>query len=255
MSKIVMITGATAGIGEACAHKFAAAGWDIIITGRREDRLHKLEQKLKREHGVDVLVLCFDVRYLNTVRKFISILRGKWTKIDVLINNAGLALGTEPFYEGEYKDWEQMIDTNIKGLLYMSRELAPLMIANGRGHIINISSMAGHEVYPGGHVYCATKHAVRALTKGMRMDMVEHGIKVSAVSPGAVETEFSIVRYKGDVSKAEDKYDGFKPLTAADIADSVYFIASQPDHVNIEEIYLCPQAQASPFIIHRTPKT
>jgi len=251
MNKVVLITGATAGIGEACAHKFSASGWDVIITGRRKERLDELEKTLRADHDVDVLSLCFDVRDLASVQQHINGLSEKWKAIAVLVNNAGLAVGTAPFQEGEYADWDKMIDTNIKGLIYLSREVSPIMIENGKGHIINIASMAGHEVYPGGNVYCATKHAVLALTKGMRMDMVGKNIKVSAVSPGAVETEFSIIRYKGDVQRATDKYKDYEPLTGADIAESVYFVATQPEHVNIQEVYVAPKAQASPFVLHK----
>jgi len=251
MNKVVLITGATAGIGEACAHKFGANGWDVIITGRRKERLETLETALRGSYGIDVLSLCFDVRSLAEVKENIGSLAGNWTQIAVLVNNAGLAVGTAPFQEGDYDDWERMIDTNIKGLIYLSREVAPIMISNGKGHIINIASMAGHEVYPGGNVYCATKHAVLALSKGMRIDMVGQGIKVSSVSPGATETEFSIIRYKGDKQKAIDKYNGFEPLTGADIAESVYFVAAQPEHVNIQEVYVAPKAQASPFVLNR----
>ncbi|MEZ5004575.1 MAG: SDR family NAD(P)-dependent oxidoreductase [Chitinophagales bacterium] len=251
MSKIVLITGATAGIGEACAIKFAAEGWNLILTGRRKERLVQLEKKLQEEYGVKVLTLNFDVRDLKEVQKNIQSIRSPWTNIDVLINNAGLAIGIESFEEGQYKDWDLMIDTNIKGLLYVSREVAPLMIANGKGHIINLASLAGHEVYPNGHVYCATKHAVIALSKGMRVDMVKDNIKVSTISPGAVETEFSYVRYKGDEEMVKSKYEGYEPLTAKDIAESAYFIANQPAHVNIEEIWIQPTAQANPYIIER----
>lgn len=251
MSKIALITGATSGIGEACARKFAAQGWDVIITGRRRDRLDKLEQDIRSSHGVDVLSLHFDVRKQAEVAATVSALQGKWRQVDVLINNAGLAVGKSAIHEGVYEDWERMIDTNIKGLLYMSRELAPLMIDNGKGHIINIASLAGHESYPGGNVYCGTKHAVRSISRGMRMDLVQHGIKVSVVSPGAADTEFSLVRYKGDKAMADKTYDGFQPLTAEDVAESIYFIASQPAHVNIEEIFMLPTAQATSTIIHR----
>ena len=251
MNKVVMITGATAGIGEACAYKFAAEGWDVIITGRRKERLEALEDQLRLDHKVDIRSLCFDVRDLKVVREQIRGLEGKWKEVSVLVNNAGLAVGTGPFHEGVYDDWERMIDTNLKGLIYITRELAPIMVENGRGHIINIASMAGHEVYPGGNVYCATKHAVLALTKGMRMDMVGQNIRVSAVSPGAVETEFSIVRYKGDVQRATDKYNGYDPLTGADVAESVYFVASQPEHINIQEVYLAPKAQASQYVLKK----
>ncbi len=251
MSKIVLITGATAGIGEACAIKFAKQGWNLILTGRRKERLDKLEHGLQSEFGVKVLTLKFDVQSLEEVKQNIQSIRGPWKKIDLLINNAGMAAGTDSFQDGRYEDWDQMIDTNIKGLLYISRELAPIMIENGHGHIINLSSLAGHVVYPKGHVYCATKHAVLALSKGMRIDMAKHNIKVSTVSPGAVETEFSYIRYKGDENLVKAKYEGYTPLTAEDIAESTYFIASQPDHVNIEEILIQPKAQANPYVIER----
>ncbi len=251
MSKIVLITGATAGIGEACAIKFAQNGWDIIITGRRSSRLETLADSLKIKYDADVLALCFDVRKLEALQEQFKSLTGKWSNIDVLVNNAGLAVGMEPFQECHYDDWEKMIDTNVKGLLYVTREVTPLMIKRNKGHIINLASLAGHTVYPRGAVYCATKHAVRALSKGMRLDLVKEGIKVSTVSPGAVETEFSIIRFKGDEEMATKKYEGYTPLVAEDIAESVFFIANQPDHLNIEEILFQPKAQASPFVLER----
>lgn len=254
MSKIIFITGATSGIGEASARKFAQQGWDVIIAGRRKDRLDKLEKEL-RSNNTDVLSLCFDVRKQNEVLQAIASLQGKWKRIDVLLNNAGLAVGKGAIQEGIYDDWERMIDTNVKGLLYMSREVTPLMIENGSGHIINIASLAGHESYPGGNVYCGTKHAVRSISRGMRMDLVQHGIKVSVVSPGAADTEFSLVRYKGDKALADKTYDGFQPLSAEDIAESIFFIATQPPHVNIEEIFMLPTAQATSNIIHRNGLT
>jgi len=251
MSKIVFITGATSGIGEACAHKFAGEGWDIIITGRRMERLQELEKSLRSKYGTEVLVCCFDVRNRKEVEKTVAELTGKWRHPDVLINNAGLAVGKGPIQEGVYDDWERMIDTNVKGMLYMCREIASVMIGNGKGHIINISSLAGHETYPGGNVYCGTKHAVRSISRGMRMDLVKHGIKVSVVSPGAADTEFSLVRYKGDQAQADKTYEGFVPLKAEDVAESIFFIATQPPHVNIEEIFILPTAQASSTLIHR----
>jgi NADP-dependent 3-hydroxy acid dehydrogenase YdfG len=254
MSKIIFITGATSGIGEASARKFAQQGWDVIIAGRRKDRLDKLEKEL-RNSNTDVLSLCFDVRKQNEVLQAIASLQGKWKRIDVLLNNAGLAVGKGAIQEGIYDDWERMIDTNVKGLLYMSREVTPLMIENGSGHIINIASLAGHESYPGGNVYCGTKHAVRSISRGMRMDLVQHGIKVSVVSPGAADTEFSLVRYKGDKALADKTYDGLQPLSAEDIAESIFFIATQPPHVNIEEIFMLPTAQATSNIIHRNGLT
>jgi 3-hydroxy acid dehydrogenase / malonic semialdehyde reductase len=251
MRKIAYITGATAGIGEASAHKFAANGWDIIITGRRADRLIELQKLLQDKYQVSVLMQCFDVRNLFEVQKNIQAMDAQWRQIDVLLNNAGLAVGRGPLQEGIYDDWERMIDTNIKGLLYVSREIIPIMISNGKGHIINVASLAGIESYGGGNVYCGTKHAVRALSRSMRIDLVEHGIKVSTVSPGAAETEFSIVRYKGNTEQAEKTYEGFMPLSAEDIAESIYFMAIQPKHVNIEEIFILPTAQATSTIIHR----
>ncbi len=251
MGKIVFITGATAGIGKACAERFAKQGWNLILTGRRKERLDALEKELQSKFGVKVLTLNFDVQNLEAVKENIASLRGPWKNIDVLVNNAGLAAGSDAFQDASYQDWNQMIDTNVKGLLYVTRELSHILIENKKGHIINLASLAGHEVYPGGSVYCATKHAVLALSKGMRIDMVKHGIKVSAVSPGAVETEFSVVRFKGDEEMAAQKYEGYDPLVAEDIAESVYFIASQPDHVNIEEIFIMPKAQANPYILER----
>jgi 3-hydroxy acid dehydrogenase / malonic semialdehyde reductase len=252
MNKIALITGGTSGIGAASARKFASEGWDLIITGRRKDRLDNIRTELTSEYNIDVLCLHFDVRNLEDVKKHISGLEGKWTKVELLLNNAGLAVGRGEFQNGVYDDWERMIDTNVKGLIYMSKEMAPVFIKNGKGHIINIASMAGHEVYGGGNVYCATKHAVRALSKGMRIDMIEHGIKVSIVSPGAVdETEFSLVRYKGDQDKAVSTYDGYEPLHASNIADCVWFCANQPPNVNIEEVYVLPTAQASPYVLHK----
>ena len=252
MANIILITGATAGFGKATAIKFAAAGWNIIITGRRKERLESLEKNLKSTYNIDVLSLCFDVRNLEGVKSAINSLEEKWQAIDVLINNAGLAAGKGPIQEGLYDDWEQMIDTNVKGLLYMTREIAPLMIKRNQGHIINVASLAGWEAYGGGNVYCGTKHAVRAISRGARIDLVQHNIKVSVVSPGAADTEFSLVRFKWDKDKADSVYEGFQPLQAEDIANSIYFMATQPAHVNIEEIFILPTAQATSNVIHKT---
>lgn len=249
--KIAYITGATSGIGEACAHKFAAAGWNLVITGRRLERLLAIENELVQKYSCEVLSQCYDVRNLEEVKLAISSLDDKWSKVDVLVNNAGLAVGRGPIQEGVYDDWERMIDTNIKGLLYVTREMLPHLIKNGKGHIINVASLAGIETYGGGNVYCGTKHAVRAMSRSMRIDLVQHGIKVSTVSPGAADTEFSLVRYKGNQDLADKTYEGFTPLSAEDIAESVYFMASQPAHVNIEEIFILPTAQATSTIIHR----
>ena len=249
--KTILITGATAGFGEASARLFAKNGWNLIITGRRKERLEKLETELKSMYNIEVLSLCFDVRNLNEVQHAISSLNDNWKQIDVLLNNAGLAAGRGPIQDGVYDDWEQMIDTNIKGLLYMMREVLPLMITRNQGHIINVSSLAGWESYGGGNVYCGTKHAVRSISRSARIDLVAHNIKVSVISPGAAETEFSLVRFKGDEEKANAVYEGYLPLQAEDVANSIYFMATQPAHVNIEEIFILPTAQATATITHR----
>lgn len=251
MSNTVLITGATSGFGKATAEKFAANNWNIIITGRRAERLTTLEKELQEKYKVQVLGLCFDVRNLEEVQHAINTLNEDWKRIDVLINNAGLAAGRGPIQEGSYEDWEQMIDTNIKGLLYMMREVSPIMIKNKRGHIINVASLAGWEAYGGGNVYCGTKHAVRAISRSARIDLLPHQIKVSVISPGAADTEFSLVRFKWDEEKANAVYDGFKPLQAEDIANNIYFIATQPAHVNIEEIFILPTAQATANAIYK----
>lgn len=245
MNKIALITGATAGIGKATAKKFAASEYDVIICGRRKDRLEELEKELKSQKKVEVLKLCFDVRNREEVNVVLENIDEKWKNIDVLVNNAGLALGLKPIHEGEIDDWEGMIDTNLKGLLYMSRTISRYMILRGTGHIINIGSIAGKEAYANGNVYCATKHAVEGLTKAMRLDLFTHGIKVSQVAPGAVETEFSVVRFKGDNQTASQVYNGYTPLAPEDIAESVYFVASQPKHVNINDLLIMPMAQAN----------
>ena len=251
MEKIAFITGSTSGIGEATAWKFAAEGWHVIISGRRIEKLNTLAARIQEKHQVAVLPLCFDITQLEEVKNSIHSLSGKWKNIGVLVNNAGLAVGRSPLQEDLYEDWDRMIDTNMKGLLYVTREIVPLFIANKKGHIINIGSLAGHEYYGGGNVYCGTKHAVKAITRSMRIDLLKEGIKVSAVSPGAVETEFSVVRYKGNKEMADKTYDGFEPLKAEDVAESIYFIANQPKHVNIEEILVLPTAQASTSIIFK----
>lgn len=210
MNKIALITGATSGIGQATALKAAEAGFDVIITGRRNDRLQKLAESI-RQKGADVLPLTFDIRQSGEVETAIRNLGGKWRDISVLVNNAGLAVGVAPIQEGVLDDWERMIDTNVKGLLYITRAVAPLMIARNTGHIVNLASIAGKEVYPGGNVYCATKHAVDALSRAMRTDMLKHHIKVTNIAPGMVETEFSIVRYKGDKEAADKVYQGMTP--------------------------------------------
>jgi 3-hydroxy acid dehydrogenase/malonic semialdehyde reductase len=251
MAKIALITGATAGIGEACAELFAQENYDLILTGRRLDRLEKLAARLNKKHNTEVAVCAFDVRDREQVISNFEKLPAKWKKVDVLINNAGLSQGLDPIQNGNLDDWDTMIDTNIKGLLYVSKVISNWMIANGKGHIVNIGSIAGKEVYPNGNVYCATKHAVDALNKGMRLDLVQHGIKVTAIHPGAVETEFSEVRFHGDKERAKKVYDGFEPLVAKDIAETILFVVSRPKHVNINELLIMPTAQASATTIVR----
>lgn len=250
MSKIALVTGATSGIGEATAMIFAENGINVIITGRREERLNILKNKLE-SMNVRVLTLCFDVRDEEEVNKNLKNLPAEWKEIDILVNNAGLAAGLSTFQEGDTDDWNRMIDTNVKGLVYVTRAISPGMVDRKRGHIINIGSIAGKEVYPNGNVYCATKHAVDAITKGMRIDMLPHNIKVTQVSPGAVETEFSIVRFHGDKNRADKVYEGFECLVAQDVAECIWFVASRPEHVNINDMIVMPTAQASGSIFHK----
>ena len=253
MKKIVMITGGTAGFGEATAHEFAKNGYNIIITGRRLDRLNAVAEEVGKKYGVEVFTLNFDIRSNSETQKNISSLSAVWQNIDVLVNNAGLASGLSVIQEGDIDDWEKMIDTNIKGLLYVTRCVAPMMIKNKKGHIINIGSTAGKEAYLNGNVYCATKFAVDALTKSMRIDMLAHGIRVTSVCPGMAETEFSIVRYHGDKERAKNVYKGIIPLSAQDIAEVIYFAACRPAHVNISDIVVTPLAQASTnYIVRKT---
>jgi NADP-dependent 3-hydroxy acid dehydrogenase YdfG len=242
---IAFVTGSTAGIGKATAEIFAKNGYDIIITGRRKERLAEFSAQLKSKYRVEVLSLSFDVRDLKQVESAISSIPENWKKINVLVNNAGLAVGLNNIQEGIIEDWERMIDTNVKGLLYMTRNVAPIMIGNGFGHIVNIGSIAGKEVYANGNVYCATKHAVDALNKGMRIDLLPHNIKVTAVNPGMVDTEFSIVRFKGDDDRAKNVYKGMQPLKAEDIAETIYWVATRPAHVNINDIIIMPAVQAN----------
>lgn len=248
---IAFITGATAGIGEATALRLAQAGYDLIINGRRSERLEKLSGRITEKCKAKVISLPFDVRDRKAAEAAIQSLPREWKKIDLLVNNAGLAAGLSTIQEGDIEDWETMIDTNVKGLLYVSRAIMPLMIGHGSGHIINIGSIAGKEVYLRGNVYCATKHAVDAITKAMRIDMLPHGIRVTSIRPGAAETEFSLVRYHGDAERAKKAYQGYKPLTAEDIAETIYFAASRPPHVNINDIVIMPTAQANTSYIHK----
>lgn len=245
MTKTILISGATSGIGRSCAEYFARNKDRLIITGRREDRLKQIKNELKEKYEIEINCLSFDIRDKNAVNNAIESLPNEWKNIDVLINNAGLASGLNTIQDGDIDDWEKMIDTNVKGLLFLSRAIMPLMIERKKGHIINIGSIAGKEVYPNGNVYCATKHAVDALTKAMRVDLLPHMIKVTQIAPGAVETEFSIVRFHGDKEKASKVYDGYTPLRPDDVADAVFYVANLPEHVNINDLLIMPTAQAS----------
>ena len=245
---IVLITGASAGIGHACAERFASEGHDLIVTGRRLSRLEDLKKKLEDKYNIKVCILNFDIQDKVMVHKALEGLNAQWRNIDILINNAGLALGKGPIHESDIQDFEIMIDTNVKGLLYVSNWVMNGMKKMKSGHIINLSSTAAKEVYPGGHVYCASKHAVDAITKGMRIDLLSFGIKVSSVSPGMVETEFSKVRFKGDGDKAKSVYQGFVPLYAADVADAIYYVANLPKNVNVNDLVLTSTAQANSYV-------
>lgn len=247
--EVVLITGATAGIGEATAELLAENGFRLILTGRRNDRLEELKERFIKL--VPVHILCFDIRNKGEVDTAIDSLPEEWENIDVLVNNAGLAAGMDHFHECDTDDWEQMIDTNLKGLLYMTRKVTPGMIDRGKGHIVNVGSIAGREMYERGNVYSATKHAVEALSRGMRIDMLQHGIKVSTVSPGLVETEFSLVRFKGDKERAEQPYKGMKPLTGRDVAEAILFMINRPPHVSIHDLLIMPTAQATALTVHR----
>jgi len=253
-NKIVLITGASSGIGKACAEAFAREGADLILTARRLQLIDKLSQSLEKKFKIKILIAKLDVRNKEEVQDLISSLSKEWRKIDILLNNAGLARGLSTIDEGKYNDWDEMIDTNVKGLLYVSREILPLMVKRKKGHIINIGSIAGHSVYPKGNVYNASKFAVGAITRGMRLDLYEKDIRISTVDPGMVETEFSIVRFRGDKEKANKIYEGLKPLSAADIADAVLYCATRPQHVNIDELIITPTAQASAIHVKRNLK-
>ena len=244
MNPIAIITGASSGIGRATAEILARNDYDVIITGRRMEKLEELEEQIRLKTEADVLSLAFDIRDQDAVMKACEQLTGKWENVDVLVNNAGLAAGMSHIHEGSVDDWEQMIDTNIKGLLYITRNISPGMVKRQKGHIINIGSIAGKEAYEKGNVYNATKFAVDGLTQGMRIDLVDHGIKVTSIDPGAVETEFSLVRFKWDSEKADQVYDGFTPLYAEDIAETILFVVTRPPHVNIDDMVVMPTAQA-----------
>jgi len=249
---IAFITGATAGFGKATAELLAQNAYNLIITGRRADRLDELKKNLEEKNGVQVLALNFDVRNNSEVENAVNSLPENWKKIDVLINNAGLAVGLNHIQDGILDDWERMIDTNIKGLLYVTRAVSPLMIERNQGHIVNIGSIAGKEVYENGNVYCATKHAIDALSKAMRIDMLKHNIKVTSVCPGIAETEFSLVRFKDDAQRAKQPYIGLEPLTGEDIARTILFVISQPKHVCINDLLIMPTAQANGTNFNRT---
>jgi 3-hydroxy acid dehydrogenase/malonic semialdehyde reductase len=258
MNRTILITGATSGFGEACARRFAAAGDRLILTGRRADRLQSLSNEL--EHGsapphgqppASILTLTFDVRDRAATDAAIASIPPDWQSIDILINNAGLALGRDYFDEASLEDWETMIDTNIKGLLYVSKAVLPLMIPTGNGHIINLGSVAGKEVYEKGNVYCGTKFAVDAISHSMRVDLLRHGIKVTAIHPGAADTEFSIVRFKGDQTQASKIYSGYTPLHASDVADAIFYCASLPPHVCINDLVITCKAQADAIYFYK----
>jgi len=251
--RIVFITGATSGIGRSCVRAFAAEGARVLFCGRRPDRLKGLADEIASEFGVPTHFFSLDVRDRGAVDAALSGLPAEWAAIDVLVNNAGLSRGLDKLHEGKIDDWEEMIDTNVKGLLYVSRAVIPGMVARGRGHIINIGSIAGHELYPGGNVYCATKFAVNALSRGLRLDLNGSPLRVTTVDPGMVETEFSLVRFHGDGGRAGKVYQGFRPLSPDDVAEAVVFCAGRPAHVNISEVIIMPTAQASPTMVHRTP--
>ena len=250
MNKVILITGATSGIGLACAKKFAANGDRLILTGRNAHRLNEIRKALT-ENGTEVLTLSFDVRDREKAAKYIQGLSAEWQQIDVLVNNAGLALGLEPEYEGNPDDWETMIDTNIKGLLTMTRLVVPGMVARNSGHIINIGSVAGDAAYAGGNVYCATKAAVKALSDGLRIDVANTAVRVTNLKPGLVETNFSNIRFHGDSDRAANVYKGIKPLTGDDIADVAVYAANAPEHVQIAEVLILATHQASGSVIVR----
>jgi 3-hydroxy acid dehydrogenase / malonic semialdehyde reductase len=254
MNKTVFITGATAGFGEACAYKFAENGYKLILNGRRFERLATLKDKLQKLFKVNIYLLPFDVRNKEQVLSSLEQLPQEWRSIDVLVNNAGLALGRDLIHEGNTEDWDTMLDTNVKGLLYVTRGVVPWMIENKKGHIINLGSIAGKEVYERGNVYCASKFAVDALTKSMRVDLLEHQIKVTSINPGAAETEFSLVRFKGNEEASKKIYEGYTPLTAKDVADVVYFVTTLPPHVCVNELSITSTQQASAVYFNKNSK-
>lgn len=249
--KTAFITGATSGFGKAIAYTLAQHGWRLILTGRRNDRLTEIENELRESYAADVTSLCFDVRDRNATQESIASLSKEWSDIDVLVNNAGLAAGLSTIQEGDFDDWDLMIDTNIKGLLNVTRCIIPGMVARGSGHIVNLGSIAGKKAYHKGNIYCATKAAVDVLSESMRIDLLPHGIKVTLINPGAAQTEFSLVRLKGDELAARKVYEGYDPLEAQDIADVVLFVVTRPDHVVLNDIVMTPRAQANPFYFNK----
>ena len=250
MSKIILITGASSGLGKATAEKFAAEGWNLILTARRKEKLAVVVNDIEKKYGVKTLSLIFDVQDKKAVFEHLENLPKEWQAINVLLNNAGLALGRDPFEEANLEDWEIMIDTNLKGLIYASKAVLPFIIAQ-KGHIINIGSTAGKEVYKDGNVYCATKHAVDAISKAQRIDLLQHQVKVTAIHPGAVETDFSLVRFKGDTTKADAVYTGYTPLKAEDIADTIWYVANTPEHVCINDLVITCTAQGNSTTIFK----
>ncbi len=250
--KIILVTGATSGFGKAIAEKFASEGWNCIITGRRKERLKALKSELEDRYNATVLAYDFDVTDKDQVSYVATGIPEEWKSIDLLVNNAGGAMGRDNFADADLVDFDFMIDTNVKGLLYVSKAIIPYMIRNNKGHIINIGSIAGKEVYENGNVYCAAKHATDAISKGMRIDLLKHNIKVTAIHPGAAETEFSLVRFKGDEDKAKKVYEGYMPLQAEDIANIVYYCASLPNHVCINDLVVTPTAQANSYHLHKS---
>jgi NADP-dependent 3-hydroxy acid dehydrogenase YdfG len=253
--KTVLVTGASSGIGKACAEAFAAKGSRVLLVARRVDRLEELAGSLRERSGVEVLIGTLDVRDRAAVEAWVGGLPPEWREVDVLVNNAGLSRGLSPLHEGAVDDWEEMVDTNLKGLLYVTRAVLPGMVARGHGHVINIGSIAGHEVYPGGNVYCATKHAVTALSRGLAIDTLGTGVRASSVDPGMVETEFSLVRFGGDSDRARAVYDGLEALRGSDVAEAVLFCATRPPHANVREMILTPSAQAAAVHAHRAGTT
>jgi 3-hydroxy acid dehydrogenase / malonic semialdehyde reductase len=251
LDRIILITGASSGIGEACAHVFAESGARLILTARRSPRLATLKTQLEQQFNTDIVLLTFDVRDRSSITAALETLPPEWQAIDILINNAGLSRGLDKLYEGNIQDWEEMIDTNVKGLLYMTRAIAPGMVARGRGHVINLGSIAGHETYPRGNVYCATKAAVRAISEGLKQDLLGTPVRVSSVDPGLVDTEFSQVRFHGDTERAKTVYADMVPLTAQDVAEVILFCATRPAHVNVSEVLVLPTDQSGATLVHR----